>query len=246
MRAKKYMIMMAIFLVALLICSSCAGEIDSTLVTLTFNEVSDYSITALVDGKIIYQTLDNPTLFFSLDIEQNKLIEIGSVPNYILNGYSLVHDAGKLYTYITTSDDNFEHLKNVLYKIDLTNDTISHLTSNKNLSPIIFIYKTPDGILQLKTPSVGSDLQTYFDVYDPQTGDSNVVLIAQEGEVYVIASMYEQSLFVFVAHKKLDSNYEYFIREYDTVTYDLINTIKLGSMHDYIARAPVYVKLVVT
>lgn len=218
--------------------SSCAynGSInDLPTATLEFNKASEYSTLALADGKMIYQTLENPTCFFALDIEQNSVVELGSVSDFILNGYSLVSDSGKLYTYITIADDNDEQ-KNVLYEIDYYSNTISPLISNQNSAPIIYVYKSPMGILQLKTPSSDSS-QTYFEVYEPQTGDSSVMLVAQENEIYIIASVNENSLFVFVALEMPDASYEFLIKEYDLKTYSLINTVELEGVHSYISKA---------
>lgn len=216
-------------------CSHGGESSEGTIIVESeFTKESDYSIVALADGELIYQTLEEPTCFFSLDVGQNSEVELGQVSNFILNGYSLVKDSGKLYTYIAVSE--YDTINNVLYEIDYTNDTISPLISNQNSSPIIYLYKVPTGILQLKTPLTGSST-TYFELYNLQTGASTEVLVAPENEIYIIASIDDNSLFVFTAHEMPNQIYKFTIDEYDLETYELINTIELSEIHSYISNA---------
>lgn len=236
MTTKRYCIsFLLIFVFILASCSHGDRFSEGTIIVdPEFTKESDYSIAALADGELIYQTLEDPTCFFSLDVRQNSEVELGQVSNFILNGYSLVKDSGKLYTYIAVSE--FGAIKNVLYEIDYTNDTIRPLLSNQNSSPIIYLYKVPTGILQLKTPLAGSST-TLFELYNLQTGTSTEVLVAPENEIYIVASIDDDSLFVLTAREMPDQIYKFTIDEYDLETYELINTIELSEIHSYLSNA---------
>lgn len=216
--------------------NSCRNHSEAARFNVTFHESSDFSITTLTDGIMIYQTIDNPTDFYSFDLETSKKVHLGSVSDYILNGYSFVKDEGKLYTYIAVAEKD-SSLKNVLFEIDYTGNTVLPCISNQDSAPMIYLYKSPNGILQLKTPTIESGKTTHFELYEPQTGDCHDVITASDSELFVIAATQSNSLFVLVAQEVSNEQYAYYMNEYDLRTFHFIRTVDLSAIESYITKA---------
>ncbi|MBR5969711.1 MAG: hypothetical protein IK016_05115, partial [Lachnospiraceae bacterium] len=186
------------------------------------------------DGKVIYHTLDSPTDLYAYDLKNDDILELGSIPDYLMNSYSAVNIGGKLYTYFAVSDDGV--MRNDLYEIDVAKHTISPRVSNQDVAPIIYLFEIPSGVLQLKTPKKDAG-QTYFEIFEPQTGETHVVLVAQEREVFVLAATTDDSLFVLSANEVTEEEYEFLLKRFDLNTFQLLDTIDLEEIHSYMIRA---------
>lgn len=234
---KKKIFCCIIVLISLICCSCNIANPDlSQKISVEFYRTENCSILEYSNGKMIFQTLENPTRFFSLDVGTKKEEELGEISNFVLNGYSRVTYAGQLYTSVTVTDNNGE-LLNVLYAFDYNNASIKPIYSDNGYSPIVYLYKEPRGILQLKTPKVGSTQTTFFELYNISTSATEIVLMAQDNEIFVIASVYENKLYVLSAIEKPDSSYSFSLKEYNMTSYQVTNEIKLDSIYDYLINS---------
>lgn len=237
MKANKKLLISCMIVLSLFLASCAATGANSNdtsaVMQLTFSPDSTTNTIAIVDNKMLYQTIDmNSSTFYVLDLLENKTTEITTLSNYVMDSGSAVVSGDLVYKYITVADDNGQP-QNELYRISCSDFSMERIFVDKECAPLISLYQVPSGLLALKI----SDSKTYFDLFAESNQSSDVVLEAPKGESFVTATVSDNTLFVFAYAEDSNGGYDYFIRKYTVDGYNEMGIISLDNIEKYITQA---------
>ncbi len=195
-----------------------------------FSDYENCTITAFQEGKLI--CLRDFSRFFEIDPKTEAETEYaGAISNYSIGGNGYAVTPGKYYACVMDLDETV-----TLYEVDCQRRSVSPLADYHDVSPMVYLWATPDGILQLKTPRRETNRRTYFDLYHLDTGETELVIQAPGDDLFCHASIYENTLYVLTSHgTKSDS--PWVLQSYDLKTYQLLGEISLDAISDYLGQA---------
>lgn len=193
------------------------------------------STVAFIKDSMIYQTIGNgETSYYSLDIPNDELIELGTVSDFVMDtGASVLFD-DDIYFYVTVDDGDTK--KNVLYFTDSDGSEIVKLSEDSDCSPLLSLYSVPQGVLALKL----SDSRSWFELVVSENGAcDDVILEAASNETFVIADVAGDYLFVLTYRNNnfSEEGYEYYIRKYLIKDFSEAEVISLQPIAAYMSES---------
>lgn len=210
-----------------------------------------YSI--FLDDSFIYFTFvsDDCVTFYRHYFKDNRVIEIGSVPNYVFNigFHALIQD--KLFFYITVAEsisDVFEENKyeNILYAIDIDKNTMEKISAESEYLPGAIIHSSGDIIVTRQSKrSDNNILTTFIELFDVNSGkvlkksdehilDDNTNI----GSYIMNTCTYNNYIYALIDERFEDGTNEPDIYVFDN-DFNLVRTINMGSVSDKIMAARV-------
>ena len=200
------------------------------MLSFDFSDYADCSVEAFLDGKLICRR--DFSHYFAIDPETKTETEFtGAVPDCYTgtNGYAVT--SGKYYSCVMSPDYTV-----TLYEIDCEHRSVTPLADYFDVSPMVYLWETPDGILQLKTPSLEANRRTYFDLFHPDTGETELVIQGQGNDYFAHASVYENTLYVLVSHRSEDGPSTWGLQAYDLGTYQLLKETSLEAVSAFLRQ----------
>lgn len=152
---------------------------------------------ALYLGKL-YNT--NLKLVF-YDTLKDESTEICTVENYMFSNNSVVEFGGSIYFFITTREQNKN--TNHLYAIDTVSHKVRKIYSEDLYQTFNYLTVFNNSLLMTKGDLKNSDVVTYIEEYDVNTGESKIVLNAtanhdsKEGKIILNITSNDSNLFVY-------------------------------------------------
>ena len=191
------------------------------------------STVAFVENTMIYQIIrDGETSYYSLDIPNDELDELGTVSNFIMDTGAVATFNGAVYFYVTVEDKGTR--KNVLYSTNNDGSGIVELSKDPNCSPMLSLYSVPQGILALKV----NDSKSWFELVVSEYGVcNNIVLESTPDEAFLIADVAGDYLYV-LTYKTSNRNGEtnkYYIRKYLLEDFSEAGIVSLQPISSYIS-----------
>ena len=233
MKKQVFRLIWLVIALILVLCGCKTEDEEQNAISIDFSDRSDCSVQAFLDEKIIYR-MRGSSQYYVLDPKTDTEKELGSISDFSIGSASFAVSSGKYYAEVTNSDR-----ETILYEIDYKNYSITPVDTCYDISPLVYLYKVPDGILRLKTPSEESGRTTFFDLFHPETGDTEVVLQASENDFYGNAAVYNNTLFVLTSHLRPNAHSEWVLQSYSLETYQLIDEIDLKAIESYLTQGRV-------
>ena len=233
---KKRSFPLCLLLALFLLLSGCS-QISKTrnVISIDLTNKPDKAVKAFVNGKLVTFHYDTQQ-FYVMDPETGAETEMCGPGNWGIVPPSFVYADGKYYTYITNRDE-----ETILYEFDVEKPSVTPVPGSncRDVSPMLYINRTPNGILQLKAPRVESGRTTYFDLLHLDTGETELVLQAPGDGFFEHASVYGDTLYVLAGRNGSSNDV---LQLYDLEDYHLIKEISLDpDVSSYINQTRIYV-----
>lgn len=240
----------AVFITGLLFFLGCQNEnqvIDNIILSdykIDTSKENIVSYLALLDDSFIYSTayMDTKmTTYYRHYLNSNKIIEIGSVENVVLETNLSAYFEGAFYFYETVKNNN--ELSNVVYSIDVKSNSLSMISEDKEYLPGAFIKQYDDIILTRQTlRKDNNDMITFVERNNPKTNKTiskskNYYLEANNtGEYILNYSVFKDKIYLAINNKTAQNKKNPIIEVLDTNFTHLYN-INMTAVKDYIMES---------
>jgi len=177
-------------------------------------------------------------------IKSNKSIEIGRIPKYAFTSSinSVVRINDSIYLHISVYDVKNSWFKNVIYEIDINQNTLNEVFIDSEHQPITTIYEYKGNIISLlnkRTDDMYYTSINFFDIdkkkYIQKSNEYTFNEKESIGCAIVTCCTYKDYIYAFIEERTKDSVH-YSIKVFDEY-FTYIKSISISNIEEYITKS---------
>lgn len=218
------------------------GGKDSEIISVPADFENVLSYKGLIDDSFIYLSVnEGAATYYRHYINDNKIITLGTIDNFLLSTKNTVLIDNVLYFYASVIESDTEDTSNILFGIDLSRNKMNTYKNDDEALAGILTYQFDEDIITLKNIVDDGIVTTYLDVFDINSKSwrqENINVVNQEThEGSAIFGLYGNKESVYVLHDDWSGgkgNIKTTLKVYDTEMNE-VQTVNLDNdLRDYI------------